>query len=40
MAILPFKEGYFYSIWARHSCFSLTHLCRSVSPTMHAFEFK
>ena len=31
MAILPFKEGYYGIIWARHSCFSLTHLRRCVS---------
>ena len=31
MAVLPFKEGYFWIIWACHSCFSLTHLCRCVS---------
>ena len=31
MAILPFKEGFFGIIWAHHSCFSLTHLCRCVS---------
>ena len=31
MAILPFKEGYFWIILARHSCVSLTHLCCCVS---------
>ena len=26
MAILPFEESCFWFIWARHSCFTLTHL--------------
>ena len=29
-AILPFQEGYFWIIWDRRSCFSLTHLCHCV----------
>ena len=40
IAILLFKEGCFWIIWARHSCLSLvdTHRTVAVCLTMRAFE--